>query len=111
MNQVYMVYVTCPTVEEATTLAREVVTERLAACVNILPQITSIYHWNGTMNQETEVLLLVKTTNHVLPSLIERIQQLHSYMIPEIIAAPIVDGSERYLHWVRSEVLAQRDEE
>lgn len=96
-------FVTAATSDEATRIARALVEERLAACVNILAPIASVYRWEGQVQQDSEVLLVIKTTDARLPALIRRVKALHSYQVPEIIAVPISDGSPEYLRWVLDE--------
>lgn len=96
-------FVTAATSDEATRIAHALVEERLAACVNILAPIASVYRWEGQVQQDSEVLLVIKTTDARLPALIQRVKTLHSYQVPEIIAVPIADGSPEYLRWVLDE--------
>jgi periplasmic divalent cation tolerance protein len=95
---------TCGSDEEASRIANALVEARLAACVNILPPIRSIYRWQGQIETAAEVLLLIKTTEERFSALQQRIRDLHSYKTPEIIAVPIVAGLEKYLTWVREQV-------
>jgi len=76
------------------------VEERLAGCVNIVMPIRSIYRWQGKIEDETEVLLIVKTQKELFAHLKTRVKELHSYAVPEVIALPVVDGSEDYLNWL-----------
>ena len=92
-----LVLSTCANLEEAKKIANTLVKERLAACVNIMPQIFSIYEWEG-LQEDSEVLLLIKTRSLELVE--ERIKELHSYEVPEIIAIKIKDGSQEYLEWM-----------
>lgn len=98
---VYLSYCTCPSAEVAEELARALVSERLAACVNILTGVRSVYRWGGQLETESEVLLLVKTRAARLDALIGRIEALHPYEVPEVIACPITAGNDNYLDWVR----------
>jgi periplasmic divalent cation tolerance protein len=91
---------TTASLEEAKKIAREVVGRRLAACVNILPRIESIYRWEGKVEEAQECLLLIKTTAEGFPSLRDAIQQLHSYEVPECVALSVEDGSHSYLKWI-----------
>lgn len=93
-------FVTAATSDEATRIARALVEERLAACVNIVAPIASVYRWEGQVQQDSEVLLIIKTTDARLPALIRRVKALHSYQVPEVIAVPIADGSADYLAWL-----------
>jgi periplasmic divalent cation tolerance protein len=104
MSDVILIFCTCPDADEARRIAHELVTCRLAACVNILPSIESIYRWQGQVESAHEVLLLVKTLRERFSELQRRIIQLHSYDTPEIIAVPIADGLEKYLAWVGENV-------
>jgi periplasmic divalent cation tolerance protein len=97
-----VVYVTASSAEEARTLARALVGERLAACVNLLP-VQSIYRWQGQVEEATETLLIVKTHRGHLDALAARVRALHSYAVPEIIALPVEAGWPPYLQWIREE--------
>lgn len=99
---VHLVYCTCPDRDIGLALARPLIEERLAACVNIVPGLTSIYRWQGTIQEDDEALLLIKTAAARLPALMERLRQLHPYDVPEIIAVPIAEGLPAYLNWVHS---------
>ncbi|HZH89056.1 MAG TPA: divalent-cation tolerance protein CutA [Pyrinomonadaceae bacterium] len=90
--------------EEAVRLAEMLVGSRLAACVQILPEIESVYHWKGEIRRDPEVLLLAKTTLARFPSLEREVRALHSYETPEIIALPVVAASAPYLEWLNATV-------
>jgi periplasmic divalent cation tolerance protein len=96
-----VVYITAPSEEEGAKIARTLVEERLAGCVNIVPEIRSIYSWQGKIEDEKEVLLIVKTRLKLFNALKSRVLNMHSYSVPEIIALPIVDGSEEYIKWLK----------
>lgn len=96
-----VVLITVPSEEVARTLAKTLVEERLAACVNIVPGLTSVYRWQGKVVEDQELLLLVKTTTHAFPRLKERVKALHPYTVPEIVALPIAEGNREYLDWLR----------
>jgi periplasmic divalent cation tolerance protein len=90
--------------DEATQIATTLVEEGLAACVNIVPGVRSIYRWEGKVHDDVEQLLVVKTTPAGQGAVVERIQQLHSYDCPEAIALPVIGGSRAYLDWVGKSV-------
>ncbi|NEV63484.1 divalent-cation tolerance protein CutA [Thiorhodococcus minor] len=101
MNDDYrLMLCTCPSRETAITLARALVEEHLAACVNLLPGIRSVYRWEGRVQEDDELLLLIKTTGKRMDDLTSRLRQLHPYDVPEIIAAPISEGLDDYLSWI-----------
>ncbi len=104
MHQELVIFVTAPNREEAARLAETIIVERLAACVNIIPAIESIYRWQGNITHDNEVLLLIKTTAARYSELEQRVKELHSYTTPEIIALKIERGSDAYLHWLRESV-------
>jgi len=97
-----VVLVTVSSEAEAQTIARMLVEERLAACVNIMPGLTSIYRWEGQVCEDRELLLLIKTRAEKVAALRDRIVHAHSYALPEVIALPIIDGSAPYLAWLDS---------
>lgn len=101
---VRVVLMTAPDLDVGRELGRRLVEERLAACVNIVPGITSIFRWEGEVKDEAEVLLVLKTTGSGVDALVERAASLHPYDVPEVLALPVVEGSQPYLDWVRSEV-------
>lgn len=100
----YMVLTTVSEVEKAEKIGEKVVKERLAACANAIPRIKSIYRWKGEVKNEEESLLLVKTTDEKLNELKARIEELHSYETPEVLAMPIESRTEDYLEWMRKNV-------
>ncbi len=99
-----LVLVTASSADEAQTIARALVEERLAACVNIMPGLRSLFRWQGKIEDAGEALLLVKSRGELLPSIIERVKRLHSYTVPEVIALPILAGSPDYLTWIDESV-------
>jgi len=98
-----IVYVTVPSMEVGQKIARDVVHNRLAACVNIVPQVTSIYEWNGKVEEEKEFLLMMKTSSEQLDALKQAVIKLHPYDVPEFVAVPIEYGSEPYLKWLKAQ--------
>jgi periplasmic divalent cation tolerance protein len=104
MSEPLVVLMTAGSQEEAEQIARALVVEMLAACVNVIPGVTSIYQWQGEIQQDQEWLLVAKSRRDVLNDLVRRVQALHSYDLPEIIALPLVGGSEAYLRWLDEQV-------
>jgi periplasmic divalent cation tolerance protein len=104
MTDKIVVLSACPSMEEAQRIARALVEKRLAACVNVIPGIRSVYRWKDAIEDEEEVLLGIKTSRALLKELTEEIERLHSYEVPEVVALPVVDGSERYLAWMNREL-------
>ena len=95
-----IVFVMAGNEAEASTIARTLVEERLAACVILIAPVHSIYRWRGAIEESSECLLLIKTPARHYAKLERRIKQLHSYEVPEIIAVPLVQGSKHYLKWI-----------
>jgi len=103
MTDCIVVFVTAGSEAEAETIAKALVEEQLAACVNILSPIRSIYRWEGKIADDQEWLLLIKTRAEQFSAVEARVKALHSYQVPEVIALPIVQGSEGYLRWLLEE--------
>ena len=101
MSEFLVVYITASG-ENAQDLASVLVRENLAACVNRIPGIESTYTWEGRVEHDTEDLLIVKTRAGLFDRLKERVQAIHAYDVPEIIAVPVVEGSESYLEWMEA---------
>ncbi len=102
MTDKFVVLVTCANAAEARRIARAIVDSRLAACVNILPgSVTSVYRWKGKVETANERLLLIKTSRRCLGKLQAKVEQIHSYDLPEFIALPIAAGSSDYLTWLQ----------
>lgn len=99
-DKYFVVLTTCPDEPTAQALARRLVEERLAACVNRVVGLRSTYRWEGAIQDEPEVLLIAKTTGERLANLCARIEELHPYEVPEAIALPVAFGAERYLDWI-----------
>ena len=104
MTDKRIVLSTAGSVEEARKIARHLVEKKLAACVNIVPQIESIYRWQGKVESSSEWLLLIKTTSGNVSSVEDAIRELHSYDLPECIAIVIDGGSSEYLDWIGDSV-------
>lgn len=104
----YIVEVTTSGVDESEMIGRMVVEERLAACSNILPAVTSYYWWKGKLEKDSESMLFLKTSKKSLDRLIDRVRELHSYENPAIIALPIEKGSPDYLRWIEKETRLEK---
>lgn len=96
-----MVWTTIGRTADGRGMASILVNERLAACVNVLPEMESIYRWKGQVESDVERQLVIKTTAARVPALKARVHELHEYEVPEFIVMPIVGGSEAYLSWIR----------
>ena len=103
MTEYIIVFITASNEEEAARISHALVGERLAACVNIIPSVRSIYRWQGRVEDEQEVLMLAKTKKSLFERLQGRVKELHSYSVPEIIGLPLVEGSKEYLDWLGQE--------
>lgn len=104
MSHELLVLVTAPNEDEARRIANALVEERLAACVNIVAAIESVYRWEGQVTTDRETLLIIKTTDERYEELEQRVKELHSYSTPEVIAFKIDRGSSEYLSWLRDSV-------
>jgi len=96
-----LVFVTCPSIEKAREIASVVVTEKLAACVNILAAVESLYFWEGALQRDTETLLIIKSVQEKLEALKQRVFELHPYQTPEFVAISSSEVSEKYERWVK----------
>lgn len=103
MSEFRVLFVTTPTKEVSMKIASALVEEKLAACVNILPDATSVYVWEGKVETDEEQLLVIKTTQAKYAALEARVKALHPYDVPEIIALPIEAGLPEYLSWLKEE--------
>jgi periplasmic divalent cation tolerance protein len=99
-----IVFCTCPDQVVAERIAGTLVEERHAACVNVVPGVTSIYRWQNQQQSDAELLLTIKTRVDQYSALEQRIRELHPYEVPEVIALPIVEGATSYLRWIDSSV-------
>ncbi len=104
MTDKIVVLSTFASAEEARRVARALVEKRLAACVNVIPGVRSVYRWKDAIEDEEEVLLVIKSSRVLLQELTDEIERLHSYEVPEVIALQVVDGAERYLAWMNREL-------
>lgn len=108
MADFVVVLITAPNEDVAAEMAKNIVASRLAACVNIIRNIRSIYRWQGKIEDESEVLMLVKTRKEHFRELEKRVRELHPYAVPEIIALPIIEGFEGYLGWLEEETAREQ---
>ena len=97
---------TCDSTEIATLIANTLVSKKLAACVNIVKGIQSVYQWQGEIKHDDEILLIIKTRQSLFSQVEHTIQEQHNYELPEIIAVPISSGETNYLNWIQSATLA-----
>ena len=109
MTDKIVVLSTCSTAEEAGQIARSLVEKRLAACVNVLPGVRSVYRWKGAVTDEAEVLLVIKSSRRLFHQLRAELERMHSFEVPEVIAMPVVEGSERFLAWMDRELVTELD--
>jgi len=103
-TDVVIVFTTLGADADATVFAHTLVEERLAACVNVLPAMVSVYRWTSAVEQDREQQLIIKTTSAQVERLQARVRQLHPYEVPEFLVIPAIDGSDAYLTWVRDSV-------
>ncbi|MBW2712120.1 MAG: divalent-cation tolerance protein CutA [Deltaproteobacteria bacterium] len=103
-SPVQIMLCTAPDMDVARALARRVVEERLAACVNLVPELRSIYHWEGEIREEGEVLMVIKTVQDKVEFLTRTLVEAHPYEVPEVVAFNVRGGSEDYLDWIMKEV-------
>jgi periplasmic divalent cation tolerance protein len=104
VTEALVVLCTVPTAEVAAELARALVEARLVACGNVVPGLRSIYRWQGKVEDEPEVLLILKTTRERLPALRDELLRRHPYQVPEVLALPVEAGSAAYLEWLAAQV-------
>ena len=100
MTDKIIVFVTCESTEQAERIAQVLVTDKLAACVNVVPGVKSCYVWEGKLTWSNEVLLLVKTTRGRFDQLQDRVKAMHSYSVPEIVRVTIENAFDKYIEWI-----------
>ncbi len=105
MTDYILVFITSSSEKEGEKIGSALVKERLAACVNLIAGVKSTFRWKGKISSEQEVLLIVKTKDRLFHKLKKRVQELHGYEVPEILALPILAGFEKYLSWIEGETL------
>jgi periplasmic divalent cation tolerance protein len=101
-----MVLTTCNSSETSSLIAEALISNKIAACVNIIKGVESVYQWQGKIEHDKEILLIIKTRESLFSQVEQTIQELHSYELPEIIAVPIKTGEKNYLNWIQSATLA-----
>lgn len=99
-----VIFITTDTEREAERITKELLNEKLVACVNILPKINSHFWWKGKIDSVDEVLLTAKTQSKFFNDIVKLVKKLHSYEIPEIIALPVIDGNKEYLNWISKSI-------
>ena len=104
MSDYIVVFCTCPNLETSEKIANHLIDNKIAACVNITSPVSSVYLWQGTVERDTEYLLIIKTKIQLFEKLEKEIKSLHPYTVPEIIALPIILGSKDYLSWIDENV-------
>ena len=103
-SEIIIVFVTVPGLREGSRISKAILTSRLAACVNVIPGVQSMYQWKGKIVREKEAMLVMKTTRIRYRKLEQKIKKLHPYEVPEVIAIPLICGSSQYIEWVTGEV-------
>ena len=104
MNDLIIILTTVSSKKEAEIIGSKLIDKKLAACVNIIPNIKSIYRWKGKINKDSEYLLIIKTVKRAEEDVFENIRKLHSYDTPEMISIPIIGGEKSYLNWLSKSV-------
>lgn len=102
--QINFVYMTAGSKDEARNIGKELVSSKLAACVNILDNMNSFYMWDGELQDDNEVVLIAKTTQDRVPDLVQKVKALHSYDCPCIVSLPLIDGNQAFLDWIVEQV-------
>ncbi len=102
--EIRFVYMTAGNMDEASQIAKTLVQRRLAACVNIIDGMRSVYEWKGTLQEEREVVMIAKTHADCLPDLVEAVKDMHSYDCPCIVGLDVLDGNNAFLDWIRAQV-------
>ncbi len=103
-----LIYVTCPDMELAKAIARVLLEQRLIACANILPQMQSIYSWQGEIKEDSEVVLLLKTRQDLSPDVTQKVVSLHSYDCPAVLEIPLRGGHPEFLAWIQAETESKK---
>ncbi|MBW1780569.1 MAG: divalent-cation tolerance protein CutA [Deltaproteobacteria bacterium] len=98
-----LIYMTAGSMDEARAIGRELVVSRLAACANIIDNMSSLYWWDGEIQDDREVIIIAKTRESLVSELIEKVKSMHSYECPCIVSLPITDGNQAFLEWIGTE--------
>lgn len=98
-----LIYITTGGIDEARTIGKELIASRLAACVNIIDNMNSMYLWEGKIQDDKETVLIAKTTETRVPKLIEKVKSMHSYACPCVLSLPVLDGNKPFLDWIAEE--------
>ncbi|MCF8146628.1 MAG: divalent-cation tolerance protein CutA [Deltaproteobacteria bacterium] len=98
-----LIYITAGSMDEARGIAKALVSNRLAACANIIDNMNSLYWWNGEIQEEREVILIAKTVESLVPEVIDKVKSMHSYECPCIVSLPIIEGNPAFLEWIEKE--------
>ena len=98
-----LIYITAGNMDEARAIGRALVSDRLAACVNIIDNMNSMYWWQGEIQDDREVIIIAKTNESLVPEVIEKAKSMHSYDCPCVVSLPIVNGNKEFLEWVKNE--------
>jgi periplasmic divalent cation tolerance protein len=104
MGELCLAYVTASSKEQALAIGRALVEQRLAACINVLPGMTSVYRWQGEMEEGDEAVLIVKTERRLVDGVVAAVKKLHSYDVPCVLVLPVTGDNDEYLRWLRSEL-------
>lgn len=102
-EDIFMIYMTASGRDEARAIGTNLVESRLVACVNIIDDMKSLYWWDGQVQDNTEAVIIAKTTESLVPAVIEKVKEIHSYTCPCVVALPVTDGNPDYLNWVNHE--------
>lgn len=105
MSEFIIVFCTTNDFQNAKQIAKQIVNEKLCACVNILPSVSSVYSWENNVQEDDEILMIIKTKKTLFDTLCSRIKELHPYEVPEIISTEIIQGSKSYLDWISNNTL------
>lgn len=101
---IQLIYITAKDLEEAKGIGKQLVKSKLAACVNIIDQMHAIYVWEGALQEDQETVIIAKTTSSLVPALVDRVKEIHSYECPCVVSMPITGGNPDFLKWVGNEV-------